>query len=164
MGSYADHWAEHVASAHLRPTTLSNYRWVLDRHVIPHLGRSKLSRLTPADVRRMLGALLDSGPSARTAQLCHAMLRSMLADAMRDELVSRNVAALVRAPRPQREEVRPWSQDEAARFPKVAKDHRLYALFAVGVGVGLRRGELLGLRWDDVDLEAGLLHVRRTVT
>ena len=75
----------------------------------------------------------------------------------------RNVAAIVRGPRIDHEEVQPWSRDEAATFLAAARAHRLSALFAVGVAVGLRRGELLALAWDDVDLDRGILRVRRTV-
>jgi integrase len=87
----------------------------------------------------------------------------MLAEAVRDELVERNVASIVRGPRIDHEEVRPWSRDEAATFLAAASTHRLSALFAVGVAMGLRRGELLALAWDDVDLDGGILRVRRTV-
>jgi integrase len=86
----------------------------------------------------------------------------MLAEAVREELIERNVASIVRPPSVRQEEVRPWSPEEAAKFLKAARQDRLYALFAVGVGLGLRRGELLGLRWSDVDLEQALIHVRQT--
>jgi integrase len=90
-------------------------------------------------------------------------LRTMLAEAVRDELVERNVASIVRGPRIAHEEVRPWSRYEATTFLAVARAHRLSALFAVGVAVGLRKGELLALTWDDVDLDGGIPWVRRTV-
>ena len=90
-------------------------------------------------------------------------LRSVLAEAMREQVISRNVAALVRGPRVERVEVRPWSRAEARQFLAASSEHRLFALFAVGVALGLRRGELLGLRWEDVDLDDGVLRVRQTV-
>jgi integrase len=80
----------------------------------------------------------------------------MLAEAVRDELVERNVASIVRGPRIDHEEVRPWSLDDAATFLAAASAHRLSALFAVGVAVGLRRSELLAVAWDDVDLDGGV--------
>ena len=104
-----------------------------------------------------------AGLAANSVRIIHATLRTMLAEAVRDELVERNVAAIVRGPRIDHEEVRPWSLDEAATFLAAASEHRLSALFAVGVAVGLRRGELLALAWDDVDLNPGILRVRRTV-
>ncbi len=96
----------------------------------------------------------------RSVQIIHSALRAMLAEAMRDELVERNVAALVRPPRAEQVEVQPWTPEEAGTFLRSAREDRLYALFAVGVGLGMRRGELLGLQWSDVDLERRVVHVR----
>lgn len=96
-------------------------------------------------------------------QIVHATLRVMLADAMRDELVERNVGAFVRPPRADSDEVRPWDPENASVFLRVASTNRLHALFAVGLHPGLRRGELLGLLWSDVEFELGVSHVRDTV-
>lgn len=87
----------------------------------------------------------------------------MLAAGVRDELIERNMATAVRAPAAPQQEVQPWSTREAAAFLAAVADHRLHGLFAVRVALGLRKGELLALRWQDVDLEAGLLHMRQTV-
>jgi integrase len=87
----------------------------------------------------------------------------MLSEAMREKLIERNVATVVRPPSVERVEVRPWSTEEASRFLAATADHRLYALFAVGVALGLRKGELLALGWDDVDLKLGVLRVRQNV-
>jgi integrase len=105
----------------------------------------------------------EAGLAANSVRIIHATLRTMLADAVRDELVERNVAAIVRGPRIDHEEIRPWSLEEAGTFLAAARGHRLSALFAVGVALGLRRGELLALAWDDVDLDGDILRVRRTV-
>ncbi|MBI4942192.1 MAG: site-specific integrase [Actinobacteria bacterium] len=161
--SYVAHWREHIAPGSLRPATLANYLYVLDSHVLPEVGKVRLARLTPAHVRRMLGALDDKGLSPRTQQLAHAVLRSVLAHAVRDELVHRNVVALVRPPRPERLEVQPWTPAEAGQFLASVRGHRMYALFAVGLALGLRRGELLALTWADVDLTGKQLTVRRSV-
>jgi integrase len=162
VSSYSAHWLEHVVAPRLRPTTVASYRDTLRLHVLPTLGRQTLRRLTPAAIRQLLSVKQASGLSARSVQIIHATLRTMLAEAVREELIERNVASIVRPPPVSQEEVRPWSPEEAAKFLKAARPDRLYALFAVGVGLGLRKGELLGLRWSDVDLEHGLLHVRQT--
>ncbi|HYN30662.1 MAG TPA: site-specific integrase [Dermatophilaceae bacterium] len=156
-------WVDRLAAGGLKPATVSNYRWVLERYVFPSIGRLRLVTLSPQHVRSMLGAVTDSGASPRTVQLTRAVLRSMLADAEREQLVHRNVAALVRGPRVERQEVVPWTRDEAVRFLASLQGHRLHALFAVGVALGLRKGELLALRWDDVDLDTGIVRVRATV-
>ncbi len=132
-------------------------------HVVPALGRYSLRRLTPTHVRKLLAEKFASGLSARSVQIIHATLRVMLAEAVRDELVERNVAAIVRPPAVAAEEVRPWSPEEAEDFLRAAEGDRLFALFAVGVALGLRKGELLGLRWSDVELDQGMLRVRQSV-
>ncbi|QBF44964.1 tyrosine-type recombinase/integrase [Janibacter limosus] len=160
---YAQSWLERLGSSGLKPATVSNYRWVLDRHVLPNIGRQRLVALSPQHVRTLLLAVSESGVSARTVQLSRAVLRSMLADAERDQLIHRNVAALVKGPRVERQEVVPWTADEAGQFLTSLEGHRLRPLFAVGVALGLRKGELLALRWQDVDLDVGALRVRATV-
>ena len=135
----------------LKPATVSNYGWILQRYVYAEIGSVRLVSLTPQHVRDLLAATADKGVSPRTVQLTRAVLRSMLADAEREEVVHRNVAALVRGPRVERQEVVPWNVDQAMRFLGSVRDHRLGPLFSVGVALGLRKGELLALRWDDVD-------------
>jgi integrase len=159
---FADHWLKHVVGSRLRPSTLSSYRETLRLHVIPTLGRMNLRALTPTHVRTLLANKAAEGLGPRSVQIIHSTLRTMLSEAMREELIERNVATVVRPPSVQRVEVQPWSTEEASRFLAASADHRLRALFAVGVALGLRKGELLALRWDDVDLEGGVLHVRKT--
>ena len=132
-------------------------------HIIPTLGRTNLRALTPTHVRTLLANKAADGLGARSIQIIHSTLRTMLNEAMREELIERNVATVVRPPVIERVEVQPWSTEEASRFLTASADHRLHALFAVGVALGLRKGELLALRWDDVDLEGGVLHIRQNV-
>lgn len=159
---YAAHWLADVVAPRSRPSTLASYRDTMRLHVVPALGRHSLRRLTPAHVRRLLADKAASGLSVRSVQIIHATLRVMLSEAARDELVERNVAAIVRGPSSAREEVQPWSPAEAEAFLRAAAGDRLHALFAVGVALGLRKGELLGLRWSDVDLDQGMLRVRQS--
>jgi integrase len=158
---FAEHWLTHVGPR-LRPSTLSSYRETLRLHVLPTLGRTNLRSLTPTHVRTLLANKAADGLGARSVQIIHSTLRSMLSEAMREELIERNVVTVVRPPSVERVEVQPWSTEEASRFLAASADHRLHALFAVGVALGLRKGELLALRWDDVDLEGGVLNVRQT--
>ena len=122
-----------------------------------------LRALTPTHVRTLLANKVADGLGTRSVQIIHSTLRTMLSEAMREELIERNVATVVRPPSVERVEVQPWSTEEASRFLAASADHRLHALFAVGVALGLRKGELLALRWDDIDLEGGVLHVRQNV-
>lgn len=161
--AYSRPWLVDVVTPRARPSTLASYRDTMRLHVVPSLGRYPLRRLTPAHVRKLLAEKSASGLSARSVQIIHATLRVMLAEAVRDELVERNVAAIVRPPAVSPEEVQPWSPEEADKFLNAAEGDRLFALFAVGVALGLRKGELLGLRWSDVDLDQGMLRVRQSV-
>jgi integrase len=160
---FAEHWLKDVVGPRLRPSTLSSYRETLRLHILPPLGRMNLRSLTPTHVRTLLANKAAAGLGRRSVQIIHSTLRTMLSDAMREELIERNVATVVRPPSAQQVEVQPWSTVEASRFLAASADHRLHALFAVGVALGLRKGELLALRWDDVDLEGGVVHVRQNV-
>jgi integrase len=153
---YGAHRLEHVVGPRLKPATVSSYRATLRLHIVPTLGRVRLRTLTPSQVRELLSAKRASGLGDRSVQIIHGTLRTMLGEGMREELVGRNVASLVRGPVIRRDEVKPWSPEEASVFLAATSSHRLYALFAVGVALGLRKGELLALRWEDVDLENGL--------
>ena len=175
VSSYSVYWLEHVARPKLRPTTFARYRSLLTRSIVPSIGKRRLTALTPADVRLMLVRTAssplrireaDTTPdtlSARTVQQVHAVLRSMLNTAVREELIARNVARLVQPPTPGHGEIHPWTDAEARRFLKAAEGHRLYALFAVALALGLRRGELLGLRWSDIDFHNRQLRVAQTL-
>lgn len=163
VAEYSAHWLEHVAKRSLRPSTVSNYSWMLRKYVIPAVGSRRLDRLTPAHVRKLHADVAAAGVSARTQQLAHAVLRSMLSEAVREELVGRNVASLVKSPRPEKREVTPWSIEELDLFRIAAAGHRLETLFLLAYSLGLRRGELLGLRWEDLDLDGRMLHVRQTL-
>lgn len=106
---------------------------------------------------------LAAGLSPRTVQYLHAILRRSLRQALRWGLVTRNVATLVDAPRVRRPEIRPLTPDQARTFLDAVAGDRNEALYTVALAVGLRLGEALGLRWDDVDLDAGETHVRHTL-
>ncbi len=158
-----------LRSGRLKPSTLDSYRDVVERHITPVLGKEPLGKLTPAKVRSWISAkqteigVRGKPLSSRTVAYYHAVLRKALADAVRDELVGRNVAALVEPPLVRRTPVQPLTADEARKLLETAAHDRLRVLWLVILGVGLRRGEALGLRWDDVDLEAGTLTVRRSL-
>jgi integrase len=107
---------------------------------------------------------LDSGLSPRTVQYVHTTLNKALSQAVRDGLIPRNAVASVKAPRPTREEIRPLDREQVRALFDAASDHRLEVLYILAVTAGLRQGELLALRWEDIDLEAGKLKVRRTLS
>ncbi len=152
-----------------RPATLTLYSGLADRYVKPVLGRVRLDRLTPAHVQRLIvetrNAQTSRGrpPSAATQRHVHKLIRNALGDAYRMELVTRNVAALVKAPPMTRQRRPDLTVEDAMRLMKVIEGERLEALYVLALTTGLRRGELLGLRWDDFDPSSRQLHVRRAL-
>ena len=133
------------------------------RHVVPVLGRKRLKNLSVADVRGLVQTLNDNGMGTRMVQYVHAVLRNALEHAVRDESIPRNVARLVQVKTPTYEVGRGLSVSQARSLLTAAKGERLEALYVLAVHLGLRRGELLGLRWDDVDLDKERLQVVRTL-
>lgn len=165
VGEYLESWIRTVLPGTVRESTALSYTDLVRRHIVPAVGGRRLDRLTPADVREFLASKsVETSArgrplSPRTVQYLHAILRRALEQARREELVHRNVAALVSPPRVVREEVQPLSPKEATRLLETAERDRLYALYSVALALGLRRGEALALRWGDVDLEQSTLRV-----
>ncbi len=163
VGEYLEAWLTDVVRHRLRPTTYHSYSINVRNHLIPGLGRKRLGTLRPGDVRTFLVAKREEGLSARTVQYLHAILRAALQHAVREELLSRNVAKLVQPGPVRRDEINPLTAVEARALLTAAKDHRFYPLYAVAVALGLRRSEALGLSWADVDLVGRTLTVRQTL-
>jgi len=147
----------------VRPVTFAKYEQIVRNHAKPALGRLRLQTLTPAHVRGLYREKLDSGLSPSTVQYIHVTLNKALKQAVADGLIPRNVCEAVKPPRPQKREIAPLSPDQARRFLEACQGERLEALFVLAVHTGMRQGELLGLHWEDVDLEAGALRVRRAL-
>lgn len=124
------------------------------------IGAKRIEMLSVADVRRFL-ALLEKRTTAATAKESHRVLRTALTAGCREELIARNVAGLVEPPRPKARELEPWTLDETLSFLAAARKDPLYAAFVLAITMGLRRGEIVGLRWADIDLERRVLHVRQ---
>jgi integrase len=160
VGQFLEYWLEHVVKPTVRPRTYDSYVSTVHMHLIPALGRLRLEKLTAPHVTALLNQKRESGLSATTVIYIRNVLRAALNEAMRSDLVGRNVATLVKPPARVRFVPKPLSPEEAGRLLAAAKGDRLEALYSVAVALGLRQGEALGLRWEDIDLERGVLHVR----
>jgi integrase len=150
----------------LRMTTARSYRQHIDDYLVPHLGRIRLRDLRPGHVSAMLAAMQagrDKPLSPATVRRIHATLRSALATARRRRLVSYNAAAEADLPAPARSRVHPWEPAELGAFLDHAATDRWGPLFELIAATGLRRGEAVGLRWADVDLDAGTIRVRQQI-
>ncbi|MEU5690934.1 tyrosine-type recombinase/integrase [Actinosynnema sp. NPDC020468] len=175
---YLTYWVDNVVSTK-RPRTVEGYSTVVRRHLIPGLGKKKLQRLSAQDVRTFMTKLrhdcrccserIDAKRSKasrrccavgkccrlvlsdRTVQQIHAVLRNALQNAMREELVPRNVAKLVQVRSPRYDVHRGLDAEQARKLMKEAEGDRLLVLYVLALYLGMRRGELLGLRWTDID-------------
>lgn len=163
LGRYLSRWLEDVARPGLRPRTFIRYRELLAGHVIPALGHRQLARVTPQDLQEVYARKLEEGLAPRTVGHIHRALHRALVDAMRWGLVARNVCDSVKPPKVQAPEMRALSPDEARQFLAAAVDDPLEALYVLAITAGLRQGEILGLKWQDVDLETAQLQVRRSI-
>lgn len=147
----------------VRPSTWRGYEQYVRSHIVPALGKLTLAKLTPADVERLTAGMAARGLSPRTASHARVVLRRALADATRDGLVHRNAAALARPPRVEQTELRYLDRAELRRLLAASESDPLGPLVTLAASTGLRRGELLGLAWSDVDLDAGRLTVRHSM-
>ncbi|CAN5714430.1 site-specific integrase [soil metagenome] len=165
-GEYLDRWLSDSVSDTVKATTFERYEQITRLHLKPALGRVKLKGITPAHVRGLYREKLAAGSSSRTVRYVHTTLHKALTQAVMDGLIPRNATEAVKPPQPSREEMHPLTPEQAKLFLQVAHDtgDRLEALYVLAVHTGLRQGELLGLKWDDVDLEEGSLQVRRTLS
>ncbi len=159
VGQYLTWWLAERVRPTVRPRTYASYAQLVRLHLGPALGTIPLARLAPQQVQAFLNAKRDAGLSPRTVQYLHAVLRRALGQALKWGLVARNVATLVEPPRVRRAPVQPLTVEEARALLAAVRGDRLEALYAVAVALGLRQGEALGLRWQDIDLDAGTLRV-----
>ena len=163
VGEYMDRWLNDSLRDTVRQSTLVRYEQLVRLHISPALGRIALKSLSAAHVQGFYRDRLDSGLSPATVQKIHAVLHKVLDQAASWSLVPRNPTESVKAPRPAPEEIRPLNREQAKALLETARRERFEALYVLAVTTGLRQGELLGLKWEDVDLENSLIRVRRTL-
>jgi integrase len=189
--SYLTYWLREVVEPNLRPKTYEKYEMFVRLYIVPALGDKKLGKLAVRDVRVWLnklrqtcqccaqgkdarrpeskqrccarGRCCERYPSAFVIQIARDVLRAGLSNAVAEELIPKNVVALVKVPGPRKPNRQPWSVDEARKFLESARvtHDPLYAAYVLILVLGLRKGEVLGLSWDNVNLDAGELHVSR---
>jgi integrase len=161
LGEYLDYWLEQVVKPNKRPATYAQCEMIVRLYIRPGLGQLPLARLTVRGVQSFLNEKMSEGHSVPKVQVIRKVLSAALTCAMRDELVGRNVARLVQLPKHDATEVHPWSADEIKQFLGAARTHTLYPAFLLLGLYGMRRGEVLGLRWQDIGFEQGVIHVRQ---
>ena len=161
VADYLPYWLDEIARPKVRDSTYVKYETFVRCYLVPALGRRRLDRLSTSDVRQFLKSMLESGKAASTVRVAYAVLRAAMEAAVREELVFRNVVAMVDPPRVGRQDRSPWSATEARQFLAGAEGSPLYAAYLLALALGLRRGEVLGLTWSDLDLDGRAVCVRR---
>lgn len=189
VAQFLDQWLADIRDDK-RATTIRGYESAVRLHLVPALGKKRLDRLNAADVRSFMAGMREKclccanlwdarrppaqqccsrgrccgrRPSTRQLQYVHAVLRNALGHAERLELVPRNVAKLVRVKTPEYSVGKGLPVDQVRTLLATAEGTRFHPLYVVAATLGLRRGELLGLRWCDIDMDDATIHVRQTV-
>ena len=164
VGEYLERWLKDCVRGTVRQSTYEVYGHMIRPHIAPALGRIKLKRLTPAHVRSFYRDKLDAGLSSATVHKMHVVLHKALEQAVSDGLIPRNVSKGVNVPQTKQKEIRSLTPEQAKALLEAARGDRLEALYVLAIATGLRQGELLALKWEDVELEEAVLRVRRTLT
>ncbi|WP_240140239.1 site-specific integrase [Streptomyces sp. MUM 178J] len=159
LSKWLPYWLDNVIKPRRKRTTYAKYEVHIRLYLVPMLGSKRLQSLSVADVRRFL-VQLEKKTTAATAKESHRVLRTALTAACREELVMRNVATLVEPPSVDARDLSPWSLDETLDFLSAARKDPLYAAFVLAIALGFRRGEIVGLHWDNIDLDKREIRVR----
>ena len=160
---YVDRWVAAIKPA-VKPRTWQGYESICRVRVVPRIGRKQLAKLTALDLQTLYADLEASGLSARSVHHTHRCLHRAFVQAQRWSLLARNPCDGATAPRPRRTEMRIWTAEQATIFlASVADDPQASALYTLALTTGMRQGELLGLRWSDVELAAGTLRVSQVL-
>jgi integrase len=162
--SLAEYLRAWLDSAHAQsPKTLERYRELAERQIIPHLGETKLQKLTPEAVRQWHSTLLGQGLAPRTVGHAHRLLQLVLGCAVTNGTLTRNVAAVNAVPKVEDTEIEILTAEQITELLAGLEGHALFPIASLALATGMRRGELLGLQWSDVDLDKAMLRVERSV-
>jgi integrase len=164
IGEYFDVWLKGSVYGSVRQSTYDRDTNLVNNHIKPVLGGLKLKKLNSAHVQGFYRDRLDAGLSASTVRKIHDILRRGLAQAVDWHLTPRNVADVVKPPKPVAKEMIALTAEQTRRLLDAAAEDRLEALYVLAVHTGMRQGEMLALRWQDVDMENAVVSVRRTLT
>lgn len=160
---FLEYWLEDVQKAKVRLITYECYRSLIDTHLLPTLGHIRLQKLTVQQVQALYVKKLKEGLSIGTVRNIHAVLHTALGYAKRIKLVGYNVCDDAELPTYRQYKAQILSPEQAQMFLQKVREHHLEALVTLALATGMRKGEMLGLRWQDIDLEKGSLHIQRTL-
>ena len=157
------YWLEEVHKANVRVSTYKRYQNLLRLHFLPVLGRYQLGKLSPQHIQALYAQKLKEGLSPRTIRFLHAVLHKAFDHAVRLNYLSRNLCDVVELPRSEKYEHHSLTQEQIQQFLSCVEGHPLEALFVLALVTGMRRGELLALKWKDVNFAESILQVQRSL-
>jgi len=189
LGQWMDRWLEVYKKPALKPSTWASYKQLTDLHIKPALGERQLDRLQASEIQAFYNRLSESGRKVKqrkprskkeaerlaqeppkppglankTVRYIHTILNGALSQAVKENLIRFNPVAVTEPPRLERKEMHPLTAKEARAFLEAIKGDMLYPIIFTDLGTGLRRGELLGLKWEDIDLKEGTAIIRRSL-
>lgn len=163
VSDYLEKWLADYAKVNLTPRSYERYESISRVYLIPVLGNIQLTQLRSNHLQNHYAIMLDKGLSPRTVRYHHTVLHKALNTAVKWGLVGRNVADSVDVPRARRTEMQTWNEQEVIRFLEAAKGSSYYALFYTALFTGMRRSELLALRWQDIDFIYSQISVSRSL-
>ncbi|MCX5532377.1 site-specific integrase [Streptomyces sp. NBC_00006] len=161
LGTWLEHWVENIAKKYVSENSYDGYEVDVRVHLVPGLGAHKLDRLEPEHLETFYAKMQASGSSAGTAHHVHRTIRVALGEAVRRGHITTNVAEIARAPRLEEEDIEPYTIEEVQSLLLEASKLRNSTRWVVALALGLRQGEALGLKWEDVYLDAGYLRTRK---
>ena len=140
---------------------MQQYRQIARQHILPVLGRMRLQDIQPAHIKQLYALKQKEGRGARTIQLIHAVLHNALKQAVREGLLGRNPVSAVERPKVEQSEMRIFNEEQIQQFLIAASGSSFEAVYYLALATGMREGELLGLKWSDIDWNKGVLFVQR---
>jgi len=163
VGEYMERWLADK-EMQVRFNTFRKYRWLVSRHIVPFLGHHELTKLSPHHIQQFYTHLMKGEElSGRSVAHLHTVLRAALDRALKWQLVVRNVADAVDPPRAIQHEMSVWNEEQVIRFIETARDDRYFAVYLLALTTGMRKAEICGLQWRDVDLIRGHIAVRQSL-
>jgi integrase len=163
VAQYLEYWLEEVHKSNLKTSTYVKYQKVIRTYINPALGHLKLDKLTPQHVKSLYNKKLKDGLSPKSIHHIHGVLHKALDNAVKWNYVSRNVCEVVSPPRLVKPEMQALTMEQARKLLEHVRGHRLEVLLTLALTTGMRRGEILALRWVDIDFEHQTARIHRTV-
>jgi integrase len=166
---FLDYWVENYAKPNTSEKTVEGYMNIIEHHLKPSLGTIKISKLYPSQLQEYYAQKLTNGKkdgeglSPTSVKHHHRLIHKVLKDAVRWQFIARNVSEAVTPPKTKKAELKVWNNEEVKSFLKAAKDSVYYGVYLTAVYTGMRRGEVLGLRWQDIDFENNIIFVRQAL-